>query len=97
MSLLPRYPPEVAHALASLDLAYREAAAIVEAVGDVGAGAVRLAADTDWQTESARWFRADDDGWQRDLAVLRDGAEYLRDETGRLRARALEAAWWSGA
>jgi hypothetical protein len=93
MSLQPRYPPELARVLASLELANREVSAIADDVGDVAARAVRLAVDTDWQTESARWFRVDDDRWQRDLAVLRDSAEYVRDETARLRARALEAAW----
>ena len=97
MSVQPRYPPEVAHVLTTLDDVCRSLGRVVDRVGDAGSAAAASASATDWQTASARAFHLQVEGWRRDIALVSDTAHYLRDEVARVRHRVYATAWGSAA
>ncbi|WP_375385996.1 hypothetical protein [uncultured Microbacterium sp.] len=96
MSVQPRYPPEVAHAVSTLELAGRTISDIVDRLDAARAASADLLNATDWQTASARHFHRRAEAWQADLDGLRDTARLLEDEVGAARSQALLAAWWAG-
>lgn len=97
MSVEPRYPADVVAVLAILDEVCRSLARVIERLTDARATAAGLTSATDWQAAAARAFHARTEGWQRDVSALCDTGEYLCEEVGRMRARAVEAAWRAAA
>ena len=89
--------PDALRTSEALGVIQRQLTDAISRLSDVAARAVRVADQTDWQTDAATRFHASAEDWRREVASLPDDLDSARTEVSRARLRVETLAWGFGA